>query len=241
MRLVVQWDGREFVGWQSQAAGRSVQDTLHAALGRLAEPQRPVAAGRTDAGVHALAMPLHVDVREGSVKLPLMRLPRALNGLLPRDVAVLEAGEAPANFHARFSCRSRSYVYRVLRSACRSPLEEGRALHVPHALDLPLMREAAGLLVGRHDFAAFATQEERQTVRDLLGLEFREQGVILEVHVTGESFLRHMVRALVGSLLLVGAGKLTPGDLRAVLDGRERRHAGPNVPPHGLYFVSAEY
>lgn len=241
VRVDVQWDGRGFVGWQSQPDARSVQDTLHAAVERYAEAARPVAAGRTDAGVHALCMPTHVDVRLESLKVPSGRFAQALNAVLPRDVAVLAASVAPAGFHARFSCRSRSYVYRIVRSRQRLPLEEGRALRVPSALDLESMRAAAARLVGRHDFAAFATREERQTVREVLALDVVEVGAALEVRVTGESFLRHMVRALVGTLLLAGEGKLDADGVAWILARGERSLAGRNVLPHGLYFERAEY
>lgn len=240
-RLDVQWDGRNFVGWQSQLQGRSVQDTLHGALGRLGRAARPVAAGRTDAGVHALCMTAHVDVERGTLAPAPERLARALNALLPPDVGVLDATPAPPGFHARFSCRSRAYVYRLLRTRQRRPLEEGRALHVPQALDEGAMREAAALLLGRHDFAAFASREERQTVREVLALDVVASGEVLEVRVQGESFLRHMVRALVGTLLMVGDGRLTPPDVLEVLASTDRRRAGPNVPAHGLYFVRAHY
>lgn len=241
VRLTLQWNGQAFVGWQSQAVGRSVQDEVHTALLRLCECERPVAAGRTDAGVHALAMPAHVDVRENTLKVEVGRLPAALNALLPRDVAVLNASAAPPGFHARFSATSRSYVYRLLLSAVRAPLEEGRALLVRPDLDVRAVRDAATSLVGRHDFAAFATREERQTIRELLSLDVRDAGGMIEVHVKGESFLRHMIRGLVGTLLLVGEGKLHPEDVKAVLSSRDRRVAGPNVAPHGLYFVTADY
>ena len=241
LRLTAQWDGAAFVGWQSQARGRSVQDTLHGALQTFAETARPVAAGRTDAGVHALCMPLHLDVKEGSLRPPLGRLARALNGALPPDLAILSAEVAPAGFHARHSCSSRAYLYRILRSEVRLPLEQGRALRVAGPLDLAAMRGAAAGLIGRHDFAAFATREERHTVRELLFLEVREAGPILEVWVTGESFLRHMVRAVVGTLLLVGQGKLAPGEVADILAAGKRDRAGANVPAHGLYFVGASY
>ncbi len=241
LRLAAQWDGRDFVGWQSQARGRSVQDTLHGALLEFMEAARPVAAGRTDAGVHALRMPLHVDVKEGSLKPPLGRLNRALNGVLSPDLAILSAEAAPPGFHARFSCSSRSYLYRILRSEVRFPLEENRALRVAGPLDVGAMRKAAAGLIGRHDFAAFATREERQTVRELFWLELREVGPILELHLSGESFLRHMVRAVVGTLLLVGAGKLGPEEVAVILAAGQRERAGANVPAHGLYFAGAGY
>lgn len=247
-RLTVAWDGRHYAGWQTQANAPSVQSALQAALERLGGggAARPVAAGRTDAGVHAEAMALHWDLPQG-FSIPAAQLARALNAHLPPDIAVLEAGAAPENFHARFSCVERRYVYRLWVSAQRHPLWEGRALHVSAGLDAGAMNRAAALLVGLHDFAAFATREDRQTVRELRLLEVRPAvarfpgGEVWEIRVAGESFLRHMVRGLVGTLLLVGQGKRPAEEVRAVLASRERAQAGANVAPGGLYFAQARY
>ncbi|WP_237724922.1 tRNA pseudouridine(38-40) synthase TruA [Deinococcus alpinitundrae] len=244
-RLILSWDGAAFVGWQSQPGARSVQDTLRDAVlplvGSEAEVARPVAAGRTDAGVHAEAMTAHLDVRLGSFKPGPAQLARAINASLPPDLAVSAIEPAAPGFHARFSCTERAYVYRVLNEPQRRPLWAGRALHRSGPLDLNAMRRAAALLTGLHDFAAFATQEERQTVRDLRRLDVRRMGELTEFHVAGESFLRHMVRGLVGTLLKVGEGRLDPAQVAAILASRQRAQAGANVPPHGLYFAGAEY
>lgn len=241
LRLTVAWDGAAYAGWQSQPSAPSVQDTLQGAFLRLTpDVFRPVAAGRTDAGVHAEAMPVHVDV-PARFGLPLPRLARALNAHLPPTLAVLDVGTAPPGFHARFSCSERRYVYRLLRTPQRHPLWAGRALHVPGELDAAAMNAAATQLTGTHDFAAFATQEDRQTVRELRGLSVVPGQPVWEIHVAGESFLRHMVRGLVGTLLLVGAGKLEPGAVTDILASRQRAQAGANVPAHGLYFSGASY
>ncbi len=242
LKLTVAWDGQDYAGWQSQPNAPSVQDALQAALERLggSGAARAVAAGRTDAGVHAEAMPLHWDIPEG-FRLPPERLARALNAHLPPTVAVLEAAPAPTNFHARFSCTERRYIYRLLVAPQRHPLHQGRALHVLPPLDAGAMNAAAALLVGTHDFAAFATQEERQTVRELRRLEVRPGAQLWEIHVHGESFLRHMVRGLVGTLLLVGQGKLAAGAVQDILHSGQRARAGANVAAHGLYFAGAEY
>ncbi|GMA15789.1 tRNA pseudouridine(38-40) synthase TruA [Deinococcus metallilatus] len=247
LRLLLAWDGADFAGWQAQRNAPSVQETLHAALVRLggAQVARPVAAGRTDTGVHAEAMPAHVDVPEG-FRVPPDQLARALNAHLPPSVAVLEARPAPAGFHARFSCTGRRYTYRLLNTPQRHPLWAGRALHVPGPLDVPAMNAAATLLVGTHDFAAFATREDRQTVREVREIAVHPGptvpgGSVWEVRVAGESFLRHMVRGLVGTLLLVGQGKLGPEEVAEVLAGRERARAGANVPGYGLTFTGASY
>lgn len=242
LKLHLSWDGAGFVGWQSQPGQRSVQDTLQAALAPLMEaPFRAVAAGRTDAGVHALDMCIHLDIVAGSLRLPPERLPRALNTTLPSDLAVLSAEYAPVGFHARFSCVERRYIYRVLNTSQRRPLWQGRALHVPQPLDVAAMQEAALSLLGTHDFAAYATQEERQTVRELRGLNIAQRGEVLEFEVIGESFLRHMVRGLVGTLLQVGLGKRPSSAPAQVLASRERQQAGANVGPQGLYFAGSVY
>lgn len=247
LRLLLAWDGAGFAGWQAQANAPSVQDTLRAALVRLGGEgvARAVAAGRTDAGVHAAAMPAHVDVPQ-DFRIPPAKLARALNAHLPPSVAVLEVGAAPPGFHARFSCTERRYTYTFLAAPQRHPLWAGRALHLPGPLNVDAMNVAAARLIGTHDFAAFATREDRQTVRELRALTVRPGpvvpgGAVWEVHVAGESFLRHMVRGLVGTLLLVGQGKLGKEDVTAILAGRERARAGANVPAHGLTFTGASY
>lgn len=242
LRLTVAWDGAPYAGWQEQLNAPSVQAELMTALGRLGVEGalRPVAAGRTDAGVHAEAMALHWDLPE-PLRLPPERLARALNSALPRSVAVLDAREAAPGFHARFSCLERRYVYRLWVAPTRHPLWEGRALQVRGPLDVEAMNRAARLLIGTHDFAAFATQEDRQTVRELRRLEVTAQRELHEIHVWGESFLRHMVRGLVGTLLLVGQGRRAPEDVAAVLASGERARAGENVAAGGLYFAGAVY
>ena len=242
LRLTVAYHGAEFAGWQSQPHTRTVQDTLHEAFARLGASgaARPVAAGRTDAGVHADAMPAHIDVPD-SFQLAPQRLARALNAHLPPDLAVLDAAHAPANFHARFGCTGRVYIYRLWTAPQRHPMWADRALHVLGQLDAEAMNAAAAALIGTHDFAAFATREDRHTVRKLRMLEVRRVGEIWEIHVQGESFLRHMVRGLVGTLLLAGQGHLTPAQTAEILKGGQRARAGANVPAHGLTFSGAEY
>ncbi|WP_050920840.1 tRNA pseudouridine(38-40) synthase TruA [Deinococcus gobiensis] len=243
LRLSAEWDGRDYAGWQAQLNAPSVQDTLHSALLVLGGQgaARPVAAGRTDAGVHAEAMPLHWDVPQ-DWRLPPARLARALNARLPASISVREAGVAAPGFHARFSCTARRYVYRLWTGPQRSALWHGRALHVPEPLDAEAMNRAATALLGRHDFAAFATREDRQTVRDLHVLTVVPgPGGLWDIHVEAESFLRHMVRGLVGTLLLVGQGRLPETEVAAILEGRVRAAAGANAAPSGLYFAGASY
>lgn len=241
--LEVGWDGEAFCGWQSQPKGVSVQDTLWEALKTFdAGAMRPVAAGRTDAGVHAERMPLHVDV--SALPLPPERLPLALARRLPPALVLLRAKEAPAGFHARFSCTQRRYRYDILVSAAPHPLVR-RALWLPSMPNVEAMNAGGRLLLGKRDFAALATKEDRSTVRELQLVHVTSRplgfGELLSVEVVGESFLRHMVRAIVGTLLLVGQGKIAPEDLKKILSDGKREAAGLNVPAGGLHFVGANY
>lgn len=246
LRLMLEWDGSDFHGWQVQAKGeRTIQGALEAALEPLGEFSRPMAAGRTDTGVHALEMTVHVDV---GFTISTENIHKALNARLPPDIRVLQCVETDQNFHARFSCCWRSYSYRILNTPTASALERTRALWIPYRLEVAPMRHAARHLIGRFDFAAFATQEERQTEREVLACEvravsapFARNAEFIEIRVIGESFLRHMVRGIVGTLLEVGGGKLQSDDVLRVLESRDRGQAGKNVAAHGLYFVKAGY
>ncbi|ADI13956.1 tRNA pseudouridine(38-40) synthase TruA [Truepera radiovictrix] len=246
IKLTLEFDGTDFFGWQVQAGAahpvRTVQGVLEAALATLpgARPKAH-AAGRTDAGVHALAMVAHYDTDD---RIPVAKVPAALNARLPPDVRVLHAEEVPRSFEAQFSCCYRRYLYRMrlLRaSRAGSALERRRVLFVPGALDLEAMQRAAPRFEGTRDFAALATQESRTTVRTVYRCRLGAAGPDLTLDIAADGFLRNMVRAVVGTLLWVGEGKLAPEDVSALLAARDRRRAGPNAPPHGLYFAEAGY
>lgn len=244
IKLTLEFDGTDFYGWQVQArtGERTVQGVLETALADIpgAGP-RVIGAGRTDAGVHALGMVAHYDTEDG---IPIGKVPHALNAHLPADVRVLAAEEVPPDFEAQFSCRFRRYLYRMrtLQGGFEgTALERHRVLFLPQRLDVAAMRRAAPLFEGRHDFAALATQETRGTVRTVLCCRLDALGRDLTLHVAADGFLRNMVRGAVGTLLYVGEGKLTPEDIPHILASKDRRRAGPNVPPHGLYFAEAGY
>jgi len=244
VKLTLEYDGTDFFGWQVQAKTRerTVQGTLETALAGVpgAIPQM-VAAGRTDAGVHALAMTAHYTTAD---RIPLEKIPAALNARLPGDVRVLRAEAVGPDFEAQFSCRYRRYEYRMrsLRDGLAgSALERRRRLFLPQRLDTAAMQDAAPHFEGTHDFAALATQETRPTVRTVLLCRLVVSGADLTLHVAADGFLRNMVRALVGTLLWVGEGKLAPAEIPALLEAEDRRRTGPNVPPHGLYFAEAGY
>lgn len=240
--LTVEYDGRPFMGWQRQAHGPSVQGALEAAaLAITGEVVAVHAAGRTDAGVHALAMRAHCDVAKAIAPFRLME---ALNAhLRPAPVAVLACEAVADDWHARFSCTGRAYEYRIVNR--RSPLtwEAGLAWQVPQPLDEGAMAAAAAQLVGRHDFTTFRSAhcQADSPVRTLDVLEVTRMGERVTVRAAARSFLHHQVRSMVGCLALVGMGRWSPEDMADALAARDRARLGLNAPPDGLFFTGATY
>ena len=241
-RLTIEYDGGPFMGWQRQEHGPSVQQTLEEALERMTGEQAVfTAAGRTDAGVHALAMTAHADIAR---EITPHRLREGLNALVrPHPISVLEVQTVTDDWHARFSCFGRRYLYRILNRRAPPALDAGRVWHVPVPLDVEAMREGAAHLIGRHDFTTFrsAQCQSDSPVKTLDALEVSRVGEEVHVAAAARSFLHHQVRSMVGCLALVGRGQWQPKDIRKALEARDRAALGFNAPPHGLYFVEAIY
>ncbi len=240
-RGVLEYDGTNYHGWQLQANAATLQGTLEAVLARLCnEPVRVRAAGRTDTGVHALGQV--VAFRTSRARDP-RRLQHGLNALLPADMAVRRLESASEPFNPRRDARSRSYRYQIWNRPSRSAVWARYSWHVPFPLDAATMNRAAGLLVGRHDFSSFqgADSVERDPVRTVLRSALGQADTALVYEVEARSFVRHMVRNIVGTLYDVGRGRLSVEDFARVLAARDRTRAGRTAPPQGLFLLKVTY
>ncbi len=246
--LRIEYDGGAFVGWQRQAAGVSVQAVLEAAASRIAHGERvpAIAAGRTDAGVHAAGQVASVDLADAPNRPAWEghRLCDALNfHMKPHPVVVTEAWPAPPGWNPRFSAIMRAYRYTILNRRARAALASGHAWHVNRRLDLAAMQAAAARLVGRHDFTSFRASacQAKSPVRTLDRLEVARAGELVTIEAEARSFLHHQVRNIVGTLALVGEGRWSPDDVVGALEARDRARAGPTAPPEGLCLLWVSY
>ncbi|MBC8036034.1 MAG: tRNA pseudouridine(38-40) synthase TruA [Rhizobiales bacterium] len=241
-KLVVEYDGTPFAGWQMQANERSVQGVLEDAVAVINGKRAVVhGAGRTDAGVHALGQAAHVDLArpwDG------FELRNALNAnVRPHPISVLEAEEVGQDFHARFSATRRHYIFRILNRRSPPALERGKVWWLPMELDAGTMHEAAQMLLGKHDFTTFraAACQAQSPVKTLDRLDVARHGELIEIRTDARSFLHSQVRSMVGTLKLVGEGKWSSSDVKAALDAADRARCGPVSPPDGLYLLRVEH
>jgi tRNA pseudouridine38-40 synthase len=241
-KLIIEYDGTPFVGWQRQANGLAVQEAIEAAVGRASGERRVVhAAGRTDAGVHARGQVGHLDLDR---EWPGDHLRDALNAhLKPAPIAIISAEEVAADFEARFAAVARHYVYRILNRRAPPTLERDHVWHVARCLDASAMHAAAQCLVGRHDFSTFRAAECQASspVRTLDRLDVLRADDVIEVHASARSFLHHQVRSMVGSLEHVGCGKWNPANLKTALEARDRARCGMVAPARGLFLMRVDY
>jgi tRNA pseudouridine38-40 synthase len=248
IKLTVAYDGADFHGWQLQPGVPTIQGALNDAARKITQEKIFIhGASRTDAGVHALGQAAHFKTQSS---LSALEFQRALNALLPPLIRVVSAEEMGPDFHARWQAQGKTYRYRIYRGRVLPPFDYRRALHYPWPLDESAMAEAARRFEGEHDFSSFAASSgsedddrDRQMVREIYSSEIlREPGRDEIAYVVrGRSFLRYMVRKIVGTLIEVGKGRLTPGDIPKLFELRDRSQSGPTVPPEGLYLVSLEF
>ena len=249
-KITIAYDGGPFVGWQRQSKGTSVQGLIEDALRDLDGRDVTVhGAGRTDAGVHALGQVASFTLVRDDVDADVIR--RALNNKLPGEIRVCAADAVPASFHARFHATSKRYRYRIWHGDVLPPFERNYAWHVFGALDMPAMIEAACFVEGRHDFAAFqavgGTAGPTERTMTLSRISSPEPGTssadghVIEYEIEGDGFLRHMVRAVVGTLMEIGRGRKPPAWMREVIASRDRAEAGRSAPAQGLFLVRVDY
>jgi tRNA pseudouridine38-40 synthase len=239
MKLTIAYDGGAYAGWQVQKTGTGVQEKVEAALARLF-PSRPRLHGssRTDTGVHALGLVAHFEVPRAECRMTPRKLALALNAWLPHDIRVRSAVRATQHFHARFDASGKQYRYFVWNHAAMNPLLRHSAWHVPRPLRLQVMRSAAKLLIGRHDFKSFAAVRPYETLRRC---EMKRSGPLLTFIIEGEGFLYKMCRGIVGTLVQVGQSKFPPAAVRGMLAQKDRRAAGMTAPAHGLVLWKVFY
>lgn len=242
IKLLIEYDGTNYLGWQVQANGPTIQGTIEEKLKLLTgEGIRLTGAGRTDAGAHAMGQVAHFQTLS---PLDLHSMHRALNRLLPPDIVIKKIEEADGDFHARKQARRKVYEYRILNRPLRSAFLRGYAWHLPQGLDWEEVREATRRLIGEHDFSSFRSTgtPTKTAVRKVFRAEWkkgREGLVRLEIEASG--FLKQMVRTIVGTLVEVGKGKITPDEFQKILEAKDRKKAGPTAPAHGLFLKEVKY
>lgn len=241
LKLTIAYDGTHYLGWQVQPKGKTIQGVLEKKLTLITgEAVRLQAAGRTDTGVHAWGQVANFTTRH---HIPVPALQKALNSMLPGDIVILDIQEVELDFQARYSAKSKNYVYRILHQPYPSPFERQYAWYLRKPLEVENMRQAANYLLGEHHFGSFQGSgcNTKNPVKTIYKLNFKPNSHILDIQFQASGFLRHMVRNIVGTLVEVGRGKLSPGEVKTILGVRDRTQAGPTAPPQGLYLAGVEY
>lgn len=244
IKLVLEYNGSTFFGFQKQPGRPTIQEVLEKALSGFFDRKMKIAAasGRTDTGVHAEGQVINFKTASTH---KLWQIQKGLNALLPPPVVVKEIEEVPLDFHARYSVRSKVYEYRVWNHPCRSPLIAGRAFHAPYSLSIAGMRKAAKAFIGKHDFRSFtsvaAMKKGSSCLRTIKRFQIKRQGHLILMHVEADGFLYHMIRNMAGTLLEVGRGRRKPGDIAAILKAKDRRLAGMTAPSEGLTLIRVIY
>lgn len=243
IKLTISYDGTNYKGWQTQPNGNSIQAELEKAIEELFGARHVVhGAGRTDAGVHALAQAAHFKL-PGALSIPSEKIADALNSALPEDIVVKESIETEPDFHSRFDATGKVYRYSIFNSDLRDPFLEKYSWRVPYNLNLSLMEKEAEELTGKHDFKSFQASDkrERPSVRNISGIYIKKKGPSIDIQIEGDGFLYNMVRNIVGTLVEIGRGYLPEGSMKKILKNRDRTTAGPTAPSKGLFLVKVRY
>jgi len=242
VKLTIEYDGSAYHGWQIQPGLRTIQGVIREQIAQITQQEvNLIGAGRTDAGVHALAQVANFQT-ESTIDVP--SLQRGLNSLLPSDIVITSAEEVQEGFHARFSARCKTYEYRILNQPYPSAIRRAYAWFIPHDLDLPSMKKCGKLLIGSHDFSSFRASgdESRHSMREVLRLEIeRRNGNLIVIVIEANAFLREMVRSIVGTLVDVGRGRTAFSEFKEIFQVLDRRRAGMTAPAHGLFLVEVKY
>lgn len=241
-KIIIEYIGTHFVGFQKQKNGLAIQEVIETAIYNFSRENVSIfASGRTDTGVHAFGQVAHFDLHK---EYDAFAVKKAINHFLkPHLIAIIECEKVSPDFHARFSSIERSYLYRIINRSAPLIIDKNLAWHISEKLDVKKMQEGASFITGTHDFTSFrATQcQAKSPLKTINSINIEQDGVDIKIYVSARSFLHHMVRNIVGVLMLVGVGKWTPKDIQACLIKRDRKHAGMTAPAHGLYFLKADY
>lgn len=241
-KLIIEYDGTDFVGWQRQKSGLAVQEVLETALKTALRQEITLfGSGRTDAGVHALGQVAHFETDQ---ELNLFKTRESLNALVrPHLISIHKVEKVSDDFHARFSAKERSYVYQILNTPYPPALLKNKAWWVHSPINVNQMQKAANLLIGKHDFSTFRASEcqAKSPIKTINDIQFEKEGDLIKMHIKAKSFLHHQVRNIIGTLVLVGQKKWSIQDFQTAFEGKDRRLGGPTAPPEGLYFVSVQY
>jgi tRNA pseudouridine38-40 synthase len=242
IKLLIEYDGTNYQGWQVQPQGPTIQGILEEKLGLLTgQPVQLFGSGRTDSGVHALGQVAHFRTQS---QMGIHTLQRALNGLLPSDIVIQKVEEADPGFHARKHSKSKIYEYRILNRNLRSVFHRGYVWHIPQKLNLAEMKKATQDLIGEHDFSAFRTlgSPTRTTVRRVIRAEWKGgQDGLIRFEIEANGFLKQMVRSIIGTLVEIGKGRMKAADIRKILSSKDRKEAGPTAPARGLFLKEVKY
>ncbi len=246
LKFIIAYKGTAYNGYQSQPSGNTVQDMVEKVLGGLLNQRVNIlGCSRTDAGVHAKEFVFNAKYDETLSGIDINGIIKGMNGLLPRDIGVLSCENVPEDFHARFDCKGKEYLYLIDNSKIRNVFFEGLALSYPYEIDLPKLRKAAEIIKGEHDFSAFCKAEAKEhlksTVRTVYDIKIEKSGCFTEIYVSGNGFLHNMVRIIAGTLIYVNEDKRTLEDVKAAIKSGDREKAGKTLPPYGLYLNKVFY